>query len=300
MPSFSLDEFRAGKGSGELIPSPPADLDADALAEFPSEARQRRAVVLPARLGEKPHLLVPLLAAVVLGATGGLWWVFAGPSGSPAPPAVPLPAAFLTISAPVPLPAVPPSAMGEVAAGESSRVDGSGGIAGGIAPGRREARRIRPATDGLPLAPPRAGGQPASPMPGGAAPTSSGRTTPPPPATPVDETVYASFSEPAPATAETATRVYSRDDEGVQPPVAARAWFFTAPPEGISRSSLTEIEVVVSAKGDVESAKIVAGPRTYTDGMILSAIKGGKFRPAQKDGQPVTYRQTLWVVVPDR
>lgn len=298
MPSFSLDEFRAARGSGgELGPSPPPDLEADALAEFPSEARQRRAIVLPVRLGEKPHLLLPLLAAVVLGAAGGLWWVFAGPSGASPPPAVPLPATFLVLSVPVPLPAVPESALGYVAPGESSRGEEAPGVIG-AAP--REGRRERAATEDRSLASARAGRPPASAPPNGAAPTVPSRSAPAPPATPVDETVYASFSEPVPASAEAATRIYSADDVDVQPPVATRAWFFAAPPEGISRSSLTEIEVVVSPKGDVESAKIVAGPRTYTDGMILSAIKGGKFRPAQKDGQPVTYRQTLWVVVPDR
>ena len=194
----------------------------------------------------------------------------------------------------MPLPAPPQSALGYVAPGFTLG-ETRAGDPDTDAPRqlRRESNRGEAARQG-----------PAR-QPAPSSPTATTRTTPAkpvvaPPVTPVDETVYADFAEQPPAPADAATRVYSAEDPDVQPPVAGRAWFFTSPPEGISRSSLTQIEVVVSPKGDVESAKIVGGPRTYTDGMILSAIKGGKFRPAQKDGQPVTYRQTLWVVVPDR
>jgi hypothetical protein len=282
MPSFRLDEFRTGQGSGELMPSLPADRESDALAEFPSEARSWRTMpVLPMRLGKRPHLLLPLLAAVVVGAMGGVWWVVADPlAGAPAPPTAPLPSAFLAISAPLTLPPPPESALEFTPPGTV--------VANHATPSAGAARRTRPSR----------AAQPAHDEPRPSFPSRALATSPPPR---VDETVYADFAAAPPAPAEdSATRIFSAADADVQPPVAARAWFFTAPPEGVSRSFLTQIEVLVSPKGDVNFARIVAGPRTYTDGMILSAIKGGRFRPAQKDGQPVAYRQTLWVVVPDR
>jgi TonB family protein len=91
--------------------------------------------------------------------------------------------------------------------------------------------------------------------------------------------------------------VYSTGDSGVRRPVGIRPRFWYDPPPGIPLAKLTEVEIVVSPRGEVETARIVGGPRTYFDGLILSAIKGWKFQPATHDGQPVAYRQHVWLLV---
>ncbi len=122
----------------------------------------------------------------------------------------------------------------------------------------------------------------------------------------VDEVVYAEFGSPTSQPTDSGepkpdpNQVYSADDPGVQPPVPIRPWFFTSPPAGVSRASLSEVEVVVSATGEVASVRMVGGPRTYADSGALSALKTSRFRPALKDRQPVTCRQTVWIKVPER
>ena len=55
------------------------------------------------------------------------------------------------------------------------------------------------------------------------------------------------------------------------------------------------VEVVVGATGDVESAKLISTPLNVHESMLLSAVKTWRFRPAQKDGQAVRYRQRLHI-----
>ena len=39
--------------------------------------------------------------------------------------------------------------------------------------------------------------------------------------------------------------------------------------------------------------RLVKGPSTLNDVMLLSAVKAWRFRPAQRDGHPVNYRMVL-------
>jgi TonB family protein len=67
------------------------------------------------------------------------------------------------------------------------------------------------------------------------------------------------------------------------------------PPAGVPLDSLTRLEVLVSASGEVESIKIVVGPQDALDSMMVSAVKAWKFQPATKDGRPVPYRHQVWL-----
>jgi len=118
-----------------------------------------------------------------------------------------------------------------------------------------------------------------------------------------EEVVYADYYSPLPSVEPSRQRepVYSANDGDVRPPLPLRPTRFTTEvPAGAASEALTKIEVVVGTSGEVASAKIVAGPRTYTDGMLLSAVKASKFVPAMKDRQPVPYRQIVWWAPPSR
>ena len=90
-------------------------------------------------------------------------------------------------------------------------------------------------------------------------------------------------------------KTFSAADEDVRPPVAVRPKLPTDPPPGVPLEALTKLEVLVAATGDVEAVKIIAGPRTALDGMMLSAVKAWRFQPATKDGRPVPYRHLVWL-----
>jgi hypothetical protein len=88
---------------------------------------------------------------------------------------------------------------------------------------------------------------------------------------------------------------YSAADADVLPPVAVHPRLPREPPPGVSLDTLTRLELVVSAAGEVDTVKIVSGPRHALDGMMLSAVKTWRFQPATRDGRPVAYRHTLWL-----
>jgi outer membrane biosynthesis protein TonB len=142
--------------------------------------------------------------------------------------------------------------------------------------------------------------RPAPPKSAGAAPEADPQR--PAQATPrgtdqVDEVIYLSPEATAPTAADPSAPVYSPADKDVRRPVGIRPRFWYDPPPGIPVDTLTQIQVIVTAAGEVESAKVVGGPRSYFDGMFLSAIKAWRFQPATKDGKPVSYRQTIWLLV---
>jgi hypothetical protein len=93
------------------------------------------------------------------------------------------------------------------------------------------------------------------------------------------------------------TSVYSAESPNVVPPTAIRPQLPRVLPEGVSAANLSRIEVMVQRDGTVESVKLVPGSRpTVKDGMLLSAAKTWRFAPATKDGIPVRYRKTIWIV----
>ncbi len=317
MPSHELDDLRAKVLAPKVRPirrSAPSD----PLDDFPSESSRRfawqqrlagyrRHGLKRLQTSRAPEIIVPPLRA--------LWQRISAALQAARPEhlvlgagivlaLVALGAVVLVITLATAIPAVSAPELFDIprvatltpVAPEIERVD--------VPPPRRTRAVVRQPGD-VDLPAPSRGSATRSSAPGGA--RTGGATAGVPASAKVDEVVYADSglrstgtAAPAPVVEPDPTRIYSADDEGVQPPVPIRAWFLTSRPPNVPRALLTEIEAIVLPTGEVDSAKVVAGPATYTDPMTLSAIKAGKFRPATKDGRPVTFRYRLWVRVPER
>jgi TonB family protein len=63
-------------------------------------------------------------------------------------------------------------------------------------------------------------------------------------------------------------------------------------------SSQPEVELVISAAGEVESIRLASGHTSALSAMQISAIKAWRFEPATRDGQPVRCR--LQVRIPSQ
>ena len=90
--------------------------------------------------------------------------------------------------------------------------------------------------------------------------------------------------------------VYSAADPTVSAPIGVRPQLPRVLPGDVSPDRLSEIELVVLPDGTVESVKLRGNRRGVLEGMLLSAAKAWKFKPAEKDGRPVAYRKTVWLV----
>ena len=118
------------------------------------------------------------------------------------------------------------------------------------------------------------------------------------------ETTAAGDGEPNAAAAATATtgghsvgvpdtKIYSASD-AVVPPVGIRPQLpRTVPPE-IDRDRMARLELLILPDGTVGSVKLL-GHRDVRDAMLVSAAKAWEFRPAMKDGHPVSYRKIVWM-----
>ena len=91
----------------------------------------------------------------------------------------------------------------------------------------------------------------------------------------------------------TDTTVYSPVDTEIVPPEFVRSRLPKDPPPGVRSEDLSEVEVIISATGEVESVKLVTQPVRVLSAMMLSAVKNWRFQPATKDGHPVRYRLRL-------
>ena len=97
--------------------------------------------------------------------------------------------------------------------------------------------------------------------------------------------------------------VYGSDDRRVVPPVVIKQRVppfrgkVTGPAEGV-------IEVVIDARGAVESARMTVPLNSQYDPLVVSAAKGWQYQPATFDGMPVRFRKqvrvTLVVSRPER
>lgn len=90
--------------------------------------------------------------------------------------------------------------------------------------------------------------------------------------------------------------VYSLNSPGVSAPIGVRPQLPQQLPPGIRREDLMRIELLIMPDGTIESVKLLDPPKTVHDWMLLSAAKAWLFHPARKDGVPVRYRKTVWVV----
>jgi hypothetical protein len=117
---------------------------------------------------------------------------------------------------------------------------------------------------------------------------------PPPPE--VDGANELPVAVPEPPPAADTTIVYSSKDVDVSAPIGIRPQLPRVLPENVATGQLSQIELLILPDGTVASAKLVGGRGGVLDGMLLSAAKTWTFKPAEKNGRPVTYRKTVWLV----
>jgi hypothetical protein len=96
-------------------------------------------------------------------------------------------------------------------------------------------------------------------------------------------------------------RIYSETDSDVAPPVATYPRLPSILPAGTEPRDLAVIELVIAPSGRVDTVKLRRAPTSISDSMLLtmslSAAKTWRFDPATKDGQPVRYRKSIWLVM---
>ena len=144
---------------------------------------------------------------------------------------------------------------------------------------------------------------PAKAEPGAPLPTAEAALTPPAPAgqpvAPEPPPAVALAPQPEtgqPLVAERSVpaRIYSAADPDVVPPRLMRpAPAAAANAGGAAEDPTVEVELVVSAAGTVESARLIppgSGPRAAT---MISAVKAWTFEPATLGGESVRYRHRL-------
>jgi hypothetical protein len=128
------------------------------------------------------------------------------------------------------------------------------------------------------------GGVPAPAVPSFELPTTPLSGAPEPgPARPV-----AGVETPRPAV-EPGT-IFSAAHSSVVPPRPIRTSSTTVPQPGKAVTVLPEVELLVSASGEVESVKLLSSGQATQTGMQLSAIKAWRYEPATLGGQAVRYR----------
>jgi hypothetical protein len=84
--------------------------------------------------------------------------------------------------------------------------------------------------------------------------------------------------------------VYSSADPAVEPPALVRVRQPSNPPDGVRAEDLPELELVISATGEVESVRLLTREAGVGPSMMLSAVKAWQFHPATRNGEPVRYR----------
>ena len=84
--------------------------------------------------------------------------------------------------------------------------------------------------------------------------------------------------------------IFSAANSGVVPPRLIRPSSTRAPQPGTAVDDLPEVELLVSASGEVESVRLLSSGHAAQPGMQLSAIKAWRYEPATIGGQPVRYR----------
>jgi hypothetical protein len=89
---------------------------------------------------------------------------------------------------------------------------------------------------------------------------------------------------------------YGPDSEDVTPPVAVRPRLPRQLPPSVNNGDLSRIELLVGFDGTVESVKLRGRNARVPQRMFLSAAKAWQFEPALKNGRPVKYRKTIWIL----
>lgn len=88
--------------------------------------------------------------------------------------------------------------------------------------------------------------------------------------------------------------IYTQDDKNVMPPETVRQEIPAFPGRVIfDRAGI--IEVIIDAKGTVESASMLEPMDPLYNRLLLAAAKNWVYRPARLDGTPVKYRKRIQV-----
>ena len=93
------------------------------------------------------------------------------------------------------------------------------------------------------------------------------------------------------------TNVYSASDPEVVGPIGVRPQLPAVLPADVRKENLSQIELLVLPDGTVGAVKLLGHPRSVLEGMLLSAAKAWKFKPAMKGDHPVAYRKLVWLVL---
>ena len=114
----------------------------------------------------------------------------------------------------------------------------------------------------------------------------------------IAQPVSAVVARPAAIDRTATAAIYSETDTDVVPPVAVYPHFLGALLER-AHPDATSFDIVIGRTGSVQSVKLRQAPRTVGNAFhlttSLSAAKAWRFQPALKDGQPVSYRKTIWL-----
>jgi len=98
---------------------------------------------------------------------------------------------------------------------------------------------------------------------------------------------------PAAVALAEADRVYTSEDPGVTPARLVRPRLPSMPPPGVRLEDLPQVDLVISATGEVDSVKLRSPGANVQSAMMLSAIKTWRFEPALRNMTPVRFRTTL-------
>lgn len=98
---------------------------------------------------------------------------------------------------------------------------------------------------------------------------------------------------PAPAVEPGRAKIYAAADTDVIPPSPIHPKVPSEPPPGVRSGSLPILELVISANGEVESARLMSPSPSVSASMMVSAVKAWRFAPATRNGRPVRYRLQL-------
>lgn len=117
----------------------------------------------------------------------------------------------------------------------------------------------------------------------------------PPPPLPA---VATAAPPPAPVapTRPAVPKIYSGEDTGIVPPAIIRQ---TLPPYGSRAVSEMQgtLAVVISERGDVESAAMLLSVNPNYDRLVMESVKNWRYRPATRDGVPVKFRRVVQIKV---
>jgi len=88
-------------------------------------------------------------------------------------------------------------------------------------------------------------------------------------------------------------RVYDASDDGIVEPVPLRNYFPEQPAPATTGTQMGVLELVIDARGAVETVRLVSPGNRYRERWWVSAAKAWRFHPALKDGHPVKFRAQI-------